>query len=207
MKVQMRSAWVTGDIVTDVAPTGERPPSAHDAVAEIRRRLPDVDALKLQKLLYYVQAWHLAWYGGPLFREMIEAWKEGPTVRVVWETYQDFGHHAITETRGGDPAKLSEAREGVVLAVLRAYGDLSANALRERTHEEAPWQEAWARRQRPSWGNREIPRERLREFFRRDAEMPGEGEGKLIPPELMNRIRAGDRDAVMEAFDRASRSG
>jgi uncharacterized phage-associated protein len=30
-------------------------------------------AMRLQKLLYYCQGWHLAWYGRPLFEDRVEA--------------------------------------------------------------------------------------------------------------------------------------
>ena len=40
--------------------------------------------MRLQKLLYYVQGWHMAWYGRPLFAERIEAWQHGPV--VLWCT-------------------------------------------------------------------------------------------------------------------------
>ena len=42
-----------------------------------------VSNLKLQKLLYYVQGFHLAVFGEPLFEEEIEAWMYGPVVPSV----------------------------------------------------------------------------------------------------------------------------
>jgi len=41
--------------------------------------------MKLQRLVYYSQAWHLAWDGVPLFPERIEAWANGPVVPVLYE--------------------------------------------------------------------------------------------------------------------------
>ena len=38
-------------------------------------------AKKLEKLVYYAQAWHLARHQRPLFPETIEAWAQGPVVR------------------------------------------------------------------------------------------------------------------------------
>jgi uncharacterized phage-associated protein len=43
-----------------------------------------MDAMRLQKLLYYVQAWHLAVTDEPLFPEQIKAWKDGP---VNWASH------------------------------------------------------------------------------------------------------------------------
>src|SRR6266446_3445682 len=49
-----------------------------------------VTNLKLQKLLYYAQAWKLALHGKPLFNDRIEAWVHGPVVPVVFREYRDF---------------------------------------------------------------------------------------------------------------------
>ena len=49
-----------------------------------------VSNLKLQKLLYYAQAWHLAFFGAPLFDEDFEAWVHGPVVPRVFRCYRSF---------------------------------------------------------------------------------------------------------------------
>jgi uncharacterized phage-associated protein len=46
-----------------------------------------VSALKLQKLVYYAQAWHIVLQRQPLFPEAIEAWQRGPVVRSLWKEY------------------------------------------------------------------------------------------------------------------------
>jgi uncharacterized phage-associated protein len=91
--------------------------------------------MQLQKLLYYAQAWHLAWVGRPLFTDEIEAWPMGPVVRVVWtaEKRQD-----ITL---GSP-NLSEDEMAIIDAVSVFYGRIGGAALAEMTHSEAPWLEA-----------------------------------------------------------------
>jgi uncharacterized phage-associated protein len=44
--------------------------------------------MKLQKLLYYCQGWHLAWDGEPLFGEEFEAWLSGPVCRELYELHK-----------------------------------------------------------------------------------------------------------------------
>src|SRR6478735_8493369 len=51
----------------------------------------DLSNLKLQKLLYYAQGWHLALRGEPLFREDLQAWSHGPVVPSVYRAFRDFG--------------------------------------------------------------------------------------------------------------------
>ena len=47
--------------------------SAHDVARELRQRLPDPGDVKIHKLAYYCQRWHLARTGEPMFPEAIEA--------------------------------------------------------------------------------------------------------------------------------------
>ena len=53
----------------------------HDVAAYIISKMRGVDAMKLQKLLYYSQAWSLVWDSRPLFPSKIEAWANGPVVQ------------------------------------------------------------------------------------------------------------------------------
>lgn len=54
--------------------------------------------MKLQKLLYYAQGWHLALKGDALFDERIEAWPHGPVVPPVYGTFKHYRWNPITET-------------------------------------------------------------------------------------------------------------
>lgn len=47
--------------------------------------------LKLQKLLYYQQGFHLANFGTPLFKEDIEAWMYGPVVPCIYDHFREYG--------------------------------------------------------------------------------------------------------------------
>jgi uncharacterized phage-associated protein len=49
-----------------------------------RARQIDITNLKLQKLLYYCQAWSLVFTGQALFAERIEAWVHGPVVPSIF---------------------------------------------------------------------------------------------------------------------------
>ncbi|HEX9978628.1 MAG TPA: type II toxin-antitoxin system antitoxin SocA domain-containing protein, partial [Acidimicrobiia bacterium] len=72
-----------------VPPKGsEEPSSALDVAAALIEMRPGPDQMQLHKLLYLVQAAHLAWYGSPAFRERIEAWRWGPMVRRVAGHYK-----------------------------------------------------------------------------------------------------------------------
>ncbi len=44
--------------------------------------------MKLQKLVYYCQAWNVVWEREPLFPEAIEAWINGPVVRALYDLHK-----------------------------------------------------------------------------------------------------------------------
>ena len=89
--------------------------------------------MKLQKLLYYSQAWTLTWDAQPLFQERIEAWPDGPVVRELWGLEKHFG------VRDGDASALSVSEQENVREVLRVYGAKSGDWLSALSHREVPW--------------------------------------------------------------------
>ena len=96
--------------------------------------------LKLQKLLYYQQGFHLAFFGTPLFAEDVEAWMYGPVVPAVYDEYSAYGFSALPEVK--EPVSLSEDEEELFNEVYDAYREFSAIGLMNRTHSERPWLDA-----------------------------------------------------------------
>jgi uncharacterized phage-associated protein len=114
--------------------------TAHDVASYITKQRGSMSAMKLQKLVYYSQAWHLVWEEERLFEEHIEAWANGPVIRELYDLHR--GQFTVSAWPGGDPNNLTERERGSVDAVLRYYGDKSAFWLSETTHREDPWREA-----------------------------------------------------------------
>ena len=96
--------------------------------------------LKLQKLLYYQQGFHLAFFGTPLFAENVEAWMYGPVVPAVYDEYSAYGSSALPEVK--ESVTLSEDEEELFNEVYDAYREFSAIGLMNRTHSERPWLDA-----------------------------------------------------------------
>ena len=101
-----------------------------------------MSAMKMQKLVYYSQAWHLVWDGVPLFDERIEAWANGPVVRDLYREHR--GRFMLEKWPRGKVSKLTKNEKATVKAVLDFYGDKSPVWLSELTHKERPWIEARA---------------------------------------------------------------
>ena len=107
-----------------------------------------VTNLKLQKLLYYVQAWYLVRNNGNrLFDDELEAWPYGPVVKSVYDAYKRFGRDPINESSINDDStsdtfNLTESAKKVIEYVVDEYMSYSAYHLVKSIHREAPWQDA-----------------------------------------------------------------
>jgi uncharacterized phage-associated protein len=100
-----------------------------------------IDNLKLQKLLYYTQAWSLAIHDCPVFQAQIEAWVHGPVVPPVFREYRDLRWSPISLVDDGN-SKISSKLQKHLDEVLGAYGDYTGWQLERLAHNEHPWQAA-----------------------------------------------------------------
>ena len=124
----------------------------HDEAGEL------ISNLKLQKLVYYAQGVHLAVHDRPLFREQIKAWDHGPVVPQLWHDFKKYGA-APLPVPSAAPEFDAAARE-VLDDVAEVYGQFSAWRLRELTHSEPPWIEAYAST------SKVVQHETMRRYFR-----------------------------------------
>ena len=98
---------------------------------------------KLQKFVYYCQAWSLVWDDDQLFPEEIQAWANGPVVRELYNEHRgQFRVDCSYLDNVADPTKLSAVQRETVDIILRDYGDKSPQWLSDLTHMEKPWREA-----------------------------------------------------------------
>lgn len=136
--------------------------SAVDVAEYILERKGSMTAMKLQKLVYYGQAWSLVWDEAPLFPETVEAWANGPVIRSLWEAHR--GQFTVSKICGDAP-RLNATQRETVDAVLKFYGDKSSQWLSDLTHDEAPWREARAGLPDGVRGNREITMAAMAEYY------------------------------------------
>ncbi len=102
-----------------------------------------ISPLKLQKLLYYCQAWHYTIFKEPLFEEDIQAWAHGPVVYSQYKRFADIPRYTnidISKTELAPPS-LSRIGEELLEEVMDIYGEHTAYYLEQLTHKERPWLE------------------------------------------------------------------
>lgn len=120
--------------------------------------------LKLLKLLYYVQGYHLAMFHTPLFDDRMEAWLHGPVVPSVYSWAKSETDEKINkDLLSSDEVKtlgLHNQQIKLIEQVLDIYNKYSAYGLRDKTHKELPWLEAYEANK-----NNEISQHSLQNFF------------------------------------------
>lgn len=104
-----------------------------------------VTNMKLQKLLYFSQEDSLRKRGKPLFADPLEAWRYGPVVPFVYQTFQRYGREPIpsqkTLTQAAQGLTLEEI--GILTSVYTRLEGKSASRLMALTHEKGtPWSSA-----------------------------------------------------------------
>lgn len=119
-----------------------------------------VDALKLQKLLYYAQAVHMVLNNHELlFQEPIEAWQYGPVVREVYQKYKKFGLDDIKPDYDTE-IELKDNQRRSIDMTLEYYGTMSGVGLMKKTHNESPWKNNYEYRK-----NNVIPNDEIYNYF------------------------------------------
>lgn len=127
-------------------------------------RLP-ITTWKLQKLVYYSQAWSTVWADAALFNEKIEAWANGPVCPDLYKLHR--GQFQILELPDGcgDVQKLSADQRETINVTVGHYGPKTAQYLSELTHLERPWIEARTGLNSGERGNSEITLESMAEYY------------------------------------------
>jgi uncharacterized phage-associated protein len=96
--------------------------------------------LKMQKLLYYAQAWHLVNFKTPLFCDTIQAWKYGPIVENAYHRFKKFRYSPIVcKDAEGVIAKIPVKTQKYLDAFYVAYINYSASDLTQMSHNDEPW--------------------------------------------------------------------
>jgi uncharacterized phage-associated protein len=171
--------------------------TVHDVAAAVLERTGAITAMKLEKLVYYCQGWHLGRHHARLFAERIEAWREGPVVPDLYQRHRQ--QYSVASWPTGQSGNLSQLESATVDWVVRRYGEFSAIELSRMTHNELPWREA--RGALPENANSTVPVrvEIIEEFYSRQIADPETAvahavsnaalEGERLDPEWQERLR------------------
>lgn len=126
-----------------------------------------ISPLKLQKLLYYCQAWHLTIFKKPIFSDKIEAWAHGPVVPRIYFRFarsMRLDNIDIRNTTINIPDLPNESKE-LLLEVIGLYGEKSGRYLENLTHSENPWKQARVGLEPHARSNNEITHQSMIDYY------------------------------------------
>lgn len=120
-----------------------------------------ISNLKLQKLLYFVQAQFLVTLGKPAFHEDIEAWDFGPVVPVLYQYFKIWGNAEIPRVVAkGAENKIYAADQRTIDEILEQCAPYTASVLVDITHNQDPWINAYEK-----YCNNIITKDAIKEYF------------------------------------------
>lgn len=132
-----------------------------DLASAILARTGEIATMRLHKLAFYAQAWHLVWDEEVLADAPFFAWGTGPVNPELHATHP--GVFLIREVPG-DPEVFTASHLESIDEVVNAYGGLRPYVLNAVVKNEAPWKEAWAGAA-PGERGRIIEVERMLSFY------------------------------------------
>ncbi len=123
--------------------------------------------LKLQKLVYYAQAWYLALKDEPLFDGEFEAWIHGPVNTHLYNRFRHYRWNPIDE----NPERRIEADVADYLdEIIDVFGGETAYNLERMTHSEEPWIEARGGIPNNTPSSSIISQETMKSYYRKLAD-------------------------------------
>jgi len=121
--------------------------------------VPRHDTKKLQKLVYFSQAWALGWTGRPIFADEFQAWPDGPVVSSL------FGFQRHEYVPPAPEGSIDQATKEIIDSVIEHYGHLNHQQLIDLTHEHTPWVEARGSLPASASSNVRISNDAIRSFY------------------------------------------
>ena len=137
--------------------------SVFDVAKYILENQGSMTAMKLQKLVYYSQAWSLVWDEEPLFPQQIQAWASGPVVPELYNVHR--GQFEIDSLSVGNRSRLKKYQRETIDAVLDHYGHKGAQWLSDLSHLEKAWKEARRGKKPGENCTREITHAAMAEYY------------------------------------------
>ena len=138
-------------------------------------RAGKMEHLKLQKLLYYMEAYHLAYFDASLIDDHFEAWMHGPVSRKVWNHFKKPSavYNLVSVPTDRAPGyirfferTLTPTQQELLQDVLKNYGKDSSYQLECQTHNETPWVEARAGVPPTDVCKNDISKDTMKNFYR-----------------------------------------
>lgn len=127
-------------------------------IERYHQRHKPISNLKLQKILYFVQAQYIVKFGTPCFENIMQAWDHGPVVPDVYHEYRGYGNTNIPSF-GGKRFYFEQDEQQTLDATIDHASEYAASQLVEIARNQSPWMDAYER------ADKMITPESIKKFF------------------------------------------
>jgi uncharacterized phage-associated protein len=172
--------------------------NVQNVASAIIDELGPMDAMKLQKLLYYSQAWSLAVTDKPMFADEVQAWRDGPVVPNVYKHHKQL--RKVRDWQYGNGVELSKESLSLVRLVCGQYGHQSGDELSDLTHCESPWMDARGSLPPEASSRERIPVEGMARYYRRSRTLGGRRAADLAAGGLVS-VQQEETSQALHNFD------
>ncbi len=138
----------------------------------ILHKSEEINHLKVQKILYFLEGYHLAVFGKSLIEGQFQAWKYGPVVPEVYQQYKTNSilYNNIKKQELSDcfVCGLSGEQLWLVNYVIDVCNKFDADMLRDITHQQIPWVDARQGLNENENSNRIISKKQIQQWFKKE---------------------------------------
>ena len=143
--------------------------NAKQIVSYILHRAEQLDPLQINKIAFFCHGWSVGVNRKPLISETIEAWRWGPVIPSIYQTFRMFGELPVTynvflklENVNATSIDFSKEETAIMDPVIDYYSQYVGGVLIGITHEDgSPWQQCWVEGM-----NNPIPNNLIEEYYR-----------------------------------------
>jgi uncharacterized phage-associated protein len=158
-------------------------------------RAEPLSPLKIQKLVYFANGWHLALRNAPIIDEQVEAWPYGPVIPSLYRAFRKYGdqpitaraERVVTEFHGTwkmsfrrftpsideQPGGRVEFTKNFLKRIWDTFGGYTAIQLSNLTHQEGtPWHRVFVENNGNIPKGTDIPQSLMKEYFLKQSKAP-----------------------------------
>jgi len=177
------------------------------AVYIASRKIPELTAGKLLKLMFLADKLHLVQHGRPITGETYAALKDGPVPKFTYRLLKQiqkqpytaqakqlagiftidktFDYPRISTDAPFDQDQLSRSDLAALDLTIKRFGHLTFTQLRALTHDMVAYENAWSNR-----GNKESVTMKFEDFFEEDEDAIAGTKDEVIENHILNTVFA-----------------
>ena len=147
----------------------EKKSKIYNVALYIINKVKEIDALSLQKILYYCEMFSNIFLNQNILNSNPEAWIYGPVYKDIYESLSYYKYNKIeySELLKNEQIDLTEEEKEYLDAIIKCFGYYSGSILREMTYLTEPWIKARKGLTQKDYSNRIIEEKDIEKYAKK----------------------------------------